>query len=142
MELVFVVLVTGSIIYVSFFDKTDREHAMRFRKIVHQTYMYNIHRIVKVVDGDTFDVVIDLGFNIYIEVRVRLAGIDTPEMSTALGEPARLFSQNWLNTRTPPVTIKTTKSFLPDGAFGRWLGEVACDGVLLSEELRKAGHVK
>jgi micrococcal nuclease len=42
-------------------------------------YEYNIKKVTKVVDGDTIDVDIDLGFNISFAQRVRLAGIDTPE---------------------------------------------------------------
>jgi len=42
-------------------------------------YKYKIKEIVKVVDGDTVDVIIDLGFNTFIKVRVRLYGINTPE---------------------------------------------------------------
>ena len=42
-------------------------------------YNFRVTEIVKVVDGDTIDVVIDLGFDIYKHERVRIAGIDTPE---------------------------------------------------------------
>ena len=44
-------------------------------------YNYNI-KIVRVIDGDTVDVMIDLGFNIWIKNRIRLFGIDTPEIRT------------------------------------------------------------
>jgi len=37
-------------------------------------------KVVHIVDGDTFDIVVDLGFNIFHKVRVRLADIDTPEI--------------------------------------------------------------
>ncbi len=42
-------------------------------------YEYFVKEVKNVVDGDTIDVVIDLGFSILFESRVRLAGIDTPE---------------------------------------------------------------
>ena len=42
-------------------------------------YEYKIKELLKVVDGDTIDVLIDLGFNITIKQRVRLDGIDAPE---------------------------------------------------------------
>ena len=45
-------------------------------------YEYAIKEIVKVVDGDTIDIVIDLGFNLSKKERVRLAGIDSPESRT------------------------------------------------------------
>ena len=45
-------------------------------------YEYKITKIMKVVDGDTVDVILDLGFDMYKKERVRLAGIDTPESRT------------------------------------------------------------
>ena len=45
-------------------------------------YEYKVKEVVKVVDGDTIDVVIDLGFDLSKKERVRLAGIDTPESRT------------------------------------------------------------
>jgi len=46
-------------------------------------YEYFVKEVTKVVDGDTIDVIIDLGFDIMFASRVRLAGIDTPESRTA-----------------------------------------------------------
>ena len=45
-------------------------------------YEYHVKKVTKVVDGDTIDVDIDLGFDISFSSRVRLAGIDTPESRT------------------------------------------------------------
>ena len=45
-------------------------------------YEYRVKQVIKVLDGDTIDVEIDLGFDISITKRVRLAGIDTPESRT------------------------------------------------------------
>jgi len=45
-------------------------------------YTYNIKEITKVVDGDTVDAIIDLGFNVHIKERIRLYGINTPETRT------------------------------------------------------------
>ena len=45
-------------------------------------YEYAVKKIVKVVDGDTIDILIDLGFDLTKKERVRLAGIDTPESRT------------------------------------------------------------
>ena len=61
-------------------------------------YNFRVTEIVKVLDGDTIDVIIDLGFDLYKKERVRIAGVDTPEKRTrdleekALGEDAT----NWL----------------------------------------------
>ena len=45
-------------------------------------YEYRVKKVLRVVDGDTIDVDIDLGFNVSYTQRVRLAGIDTPESRT------------------------------------------------------------
>ena len=42
-------------------------------------YNFRVTEIVKVLDGDTIDVIIDLGFDLYKKERVRIAGVDTPE---------------------------------------------------------------
>jgi len=45
-------------------------------------YNFRVTEIVKVLDGDTIDVIIDLGFDLYKKERVRIAGVDTPEKRT------------------------------------------------------------
>ena len=56
-------------------------------------YTYRVRKVHKVVDGDTIDVDIDLGFNVSFYQRVRLAGIDTPESRTKdLAEETRRVS--------------------------------------------------
>ena len=45
-------------------------------------YEYKIKEVAKVVDGDTVDIIIDLGFGLTKKERVRLVGIDTPESRT------------------------------------------------------------
>ena len=47
-------------------------------------------KIVEVVDGDTFDLMIDLGFNTFTHQRMRLYGIDAPEMRTKAGKDLRV----------------------------------------------------
>jgi micrococcal nuclease len=61
-------------------------------------YVYRIKSITKVVDGDTIDANIDLGFDISLTKRIRLAGIDSPESRTTnLKEKALgLESKEWL----------------------------------------------
>ena len=53
-------------------------------------FEYYVKKVSKVVDGDTIDVDIDLGFDISFSSRVRLAGIDTPESRTATFTPLPL----------------------------------------------------
>ena len=44
-------------------------------------YKYNA-KLIRVIDGDTVDALIDLGFNVWVKKRIRLYGIDTPEVRT------------------------------------------------------------
>lgn len=77
-----------------------------------------VAKVERVVDGDTIDVSIDLGFSIWHKVRLRLAGIDTPEVSTEFGKLVRDHVRSALEGQT--VTITTTKT----DKYGRYLAEV------------------
>jgi micrococcal nuclease len=89
-------------------------------------FEYYVKQVTKVVDGDTIDVVIDLGFDIGFTTRVRLAGIDTPESRTKdLAEKALgLESKKYLADRLKDaknIVIKTEKINSTE-KFGRVLG--------------------
>ena len=94
-------------------------------------YEYRIKKVLKVVDGDTIDVDIDLGFDISYTQRVRLAGIDTPESRTtdkkekALGLEVKDRLKKAIDAATN-VVIKTEK---PDSSekYGRILGWIFLD---------------
>ena len=89
-------------------------------------------RVKRVVDGDTIDFEVDLGFNVKINIRGRLLGVNTPERghedwNKATSKCIELL-QSVGNPSTAPVegtqvTIKTSKT----GKFGRWLVDI--DGV-------------
>jgi micrococcal nuclease len=95
-------------------------------------YEYRVKQVLKVVDGDTIDVDIDLGFNISFTQRVRLAGIDTPESRTTdkaekvLGLEVKKHLGDLLKSATQ-IVIRTEK---PDSTekYGRILGWVFLDG--------------
>jgi len=61
-------------------------------------YNFRVVEITKVLDGDTIDVIIDLGFDLYKKERVRIAGVDTPEKRTTNNEEKELGidATNWL----------------------------------------------
>lgn len=86
-------------------------------------YEYKVKEVVKVVDGDTVDIIIDLGFGLSKKERVRVAGVDTPEVRTrddkekALGADASQFAKEWF-AEEGEIIVRTDK----DGKYGRMLG--------------------
>jgi micrococcal nuclease len=95
-------------------------------------YEYFVKDVTNVVDGDTIDVIIDLGFDILFSSRVRLAGIDTPESRTkdlaekALGLEAKEYLKKSLKD-AKSVIIKTEKMDSSE-KYGRILGWVYVNG--------------
>ena len=86
--------------------------------------------ITNVVDGDTFDMDIDLGFHIHIHERVRLLGVDTPEKFGSekhLGLIVKQFAEkNFLNKKVIIHSEKADEAADTD-SFGRWLVSVILD---------------
>ena len=109
-------------------------------------YEYNIKKVTKVVDGDTIDVDIDLGFNISYSQRVRLAGIDTPESRTKDAREKALGLEVKDKIKKAIESAKTViiKTELPDSTekYGRILGWVYLDGAAksLNEQLIEEGY--
>jgi micrococcal nuclease len=95
-------------------------------------YEYRVKQVLRVVDGDTIDVDIDLGFDISFTSRVRLAGIDTPESRTTdkkekvLGLEVKQRLKDILS-KSSKIVIRTEK---PDSTekYGRILGWLYIDG--------------
>lgn len=102
--------------------------------------------LMDVVDGDTIDMTVDLGFRIHREIRLRLQGIDTHETygvshdseEYQRGKEEAQFVEAWFETGTTddlewPFTIRTEKR----GKFGRYLAEVEreSDGAILNDDL-------
>lgn len=94
-------------------------------------------KVVKVVDGDTLDVLIDLGFNIHHKVRVRLYGLNAPESRTKdlaekeMGLKAKSFTQDW-TTKHQVVFLKTIAG--KDDKYGRVLAQIYSDKDIKSEK--------
>ena len=109
-------------------------------------YEYRIKKVLKVVDGDTIDVDIDLGFNISYTQRVRLAGIDTPESRTkdAREKALGLEVKDKLKKAIDAAKVVVVKTELPDSSekYGRILGWVYLDGDTrsLNEQLIDEGY--
>jgi len=113
-------------------------------------YNFRVTKINRVVDGDTIDVTIDLGFDLYKKERVRVAGVDTPEKRTRNLEEKALGidATNWLKkkladaiTGDDELTIRTELSG-GIGKYGRLLGWLYIgDGdVSLNEEMITQGY--
>tara|TARA_R100000008_G_scaffold69852_1_gene47283 strand:+ start:111 stop:494 length:384 start_codon:yes stop_codon:yes gene_type:complete len=105
-------------------------------------YTYRVKSLVKVIDGDTFDCDIDLGFSVVLaKQRIRLMGVDTWESRTrdkeekAKGLLAKQFAKDMLEG-AKEITLKSHGK----GKYGRVLGEVYCDNKCLNEELKLKGH--
>ena len=113
-------------------------------------YNFRVVKVNKVVDGDTIDVTIDLGFDLYKKERVRIAGVDTPEKRTrdleekALGLDATYWMKKQLDD-----TIKGDEELIirtelkgGTGKYGRLLGwlYVGDATVSLNEQMITEGY--
>lgn len=108
-------------------------------------------KLVDVIDGDTVDVKLDLGFRVEKEIRLRIIGIDTEELPPYLNFPnvtwddisdnpdyavaieQTEFVEDFLTTDSDdewPLTVKTEREI---GKFGRWLGDIYVDGDAMTE---------
>ena len=113
-------------------------------------YNFRVTKINRVVDGDTIDVTIDLGFDLYKKERVRVAGVDTPEKRTRnLEEKALgLDATGWLKAKLEE-TIKGDEELLIRtelkggvGKYGRLVGwlYVGDSDVSLNEQMITEGY--
>ena len=104
--------------------------------------MFKYNAIVdNVVDGDTVDLSIDLGFDIWHKARVRLLGVDTPEKWYNYGKVVKAYVDEQLCCKT--VQISSTK---PD-KYGRYLVDIYVEGMdktfnqhLIDEGMAKSYH--
>ena len=109
-------------------------------------FEYYVKKVTKIVDGDTIDVEIDLGFDISFSSRVRLAGIDTPESRTkdlaekALGLEAKAYLKHAVDS-AKTIVIKTEKINSSE-KYGRILGWLYLDGdtVSMNDHMINDGH--
>ena len=105
-------------------------------------YEYQIKEVSEVVDGDTVDMVFDMGFGMFCKQRVRLEGIDTPETHTTndeekkMGLEAKAFVEKWIKAQKT-LRAKTTK----DDKYGRILAQVYGDnGICLNDQMVAKGY--
>ena len=106
--------------------------------------MFNYNcTLIRVIDGDTIDVNIDLGFNIWHKGRIRMAGIDSPESRTrnkeekVLGLAAKSRLKELLKKKK--LSINCTKE---KGKFGRILADVLANDININKQLMDEGHAR
>jgi len=114
-------------------------------------YNFRVVTIDKVLDGDTIDVTIDLGFDLYKKERVRVAGVDTPEKRTRDLEEKELgiHATNWLKKKLEDtiagdgdeLSIRT-ELVGGMGKYGRLLGWLYIneDTISLNEQMIEEGY--
>lgn len=84
--------------------------------------VYSYHAVImRVVDGDTVDLEVDLGFHNKTKIRTRVYGVNAPEVSTDAGKVARDRTREYLPIGSP-VTVQTYKD--PGDKYGRWLAVI------------------
>jgi micrococcal nuclease len=89
-----------------------------------EPFVYRLRTLVRVVDGDTLDLDLDLGFSLVLRQRIRLFGVDTPEIHTrdaaekARGLEAQAYVSSWFQ-QPGEVLVRTTK----EEKYGRMLAD-------------------
>lgn len=83
-------------------------------------------KLERIIDGDTVDVTVDLGFKVYHKMRIRLAGIDTPERGQAGYQEAIDYVKEWFDMALNEALVSTQKD--KADSFGRYLGTFYEDG--------------
>ena len=103
---------------------------------------YYAVEVLRVVDGDTVDVRIDLGFNVWHKCRVRLMGINAPESRTRdLEEKKRgLAAKQWLIDKVDSKEVEMQSHGV--GKYGRVLGELYINKVNINQLMVKEGHAE
>ena len=108
-------------------------------------YTYRVKSVNRIVDGDTIDVTIDLGFSIHIDQRVRVAGIDSPEKRTRDAEEKALGidATEWMTKRINGASELIIKTAVEGSMvkYGRVLGWlfVGDEDVSLNEQMINEG---
>ena len=91
-------------------------------------------QVIKIVDADTIDLMVDLGFDVHKKVRCRLAGINAPEMKTEEGKLAKAFLVQELPLNSTVIMI--SKEY---DKYGRSVADILYNNVSLSKLLLEKG---
>lgn len=108
-------------------------------------YTYNA-KVIKVVDGDTIDALVDLGFDTWKQVRIRMHGMNAPESRTRDLEEKKLGLA--AKARLKEILKENKNKFILQshgvGKYGRCLGEIYLEGEIesVNTQLIEEGHAK
>jgi micrococcal nuclease len=94
-------------------------------------------KLVRVIDGDTLVLDVDLGFHVSIREKFRLAGINAPEVDTAEGREAKKFIASQVDGGI--IVIRTEKA-LKQEKYGRWLATILVGDVIINDLMVQSGH--
>lgn len=106
-------------------------------------YTYKVLEVSKVVDGDTLDLIVDLGFSLRLKERIRLAGLDAPEILSKdpierrLGFAVKEYVEDWLRANTGNLMVRTVKG----DKYGHMLGYVSSSSSELNKDLLDLRYV-
>jgi micrococcal nuclease len=105
--------------------------------------------VIRVIDGDTLALMVDLGCDVHVGLTVRLKDIDTPERGTPEGVAATEFVKDWL-ARHAVARGRASGEFVVNlvthkdkrEKYGRYLGDIYAGGTWLNEDLVAYGHAE
>lgn len=131
---------------------TEPKTSAKTNNILLSSFLFNKFEaeVTKVVDGDTLDLTIFLGFDVSVNIRVRLFGIDTPEVHGVKKESkeykkgikASEFVHGWLDDNGSNVVVETFKQ--KKGKYGRWIARIYSkdESKILNEDLFTSGNAR
>ena len=102
------------------------------------SYTY-LARLVRVIDGNTYVLDVDMGFHVHRHLTVRLQGVNAHEIGEPGGEMARRYAEAVLGNPHARILVQSYKD---RQSFARWVCDVWVEGRPLADMLREFNHVK
>ena len=126
----------------------EKNRWKKFWGLLLTTYIMNLYyynaKLDRIIDGDTIDAMVDLGFDTWVHKRIRLSGINCPETRTRdLNEKAKgLQSKLYLEQLFLPTGGRFILQSLGVGKYGRCIGVLFIEGININEHLLQEGYAK
>lgn len=102
--------------------------------MIEPAYRYRTE-LLRVIDGDTYVMRIDLGFRVRVDLEIRLHAWSCPELSTPEGKVARTEAFKILSS----ASVIVIESYRDQRSFARWVADVYADGLALGPLLQEIG---